>query len=118
MPDILIRREMPRNCFECPLFSDCDDCEGYECRCGLIGAIGYSIGAIGYSKSVSRDNRRKDCPLVELPEHGDLVDKKAVMEVIDDIWDGRPLAPIGAKVLATIDRLPVVVPADKEEKTE
>jgi hypothetical protein len=42
MPEILIRgMEMPQNCFRCPLFSNCDACEGHECGCGLLGGIGY-----------------------------------------------------------------------------
>ena len=61
MTDILIRMEMPESCFECPLFSNCDSCEGYECYCGAIGAI-------GYIESVPKDSRRDDCPLVELPQ--------------------------------------------------
>lgn len=61
MPDILIRMEMPHNCFQCPLFSNCDACEGYECGCGLLGGI-------GYEEDISEDRRRDDCPLVELPE--------------------------------------------------
>ena len=61
MPDILIRMEMPRNCFQCPLFSNCDACEGHTCGCGLLGSI-------GYEKDISEDRRRDDCPLVELPE--------------------------------------------------
>jgi hypothetical protein len=65
MPDILIRMEMPQNCFECALFSNCDSCEGYECYCGAIGAI-------GYCEAVPKDSRREDCPLHELPPHGDL----------------------------------------------
>ena len=70
MPDLLIRMEMPRNCFECPLFTNCDACEGHECGCGLLGGI-------GYEEDISEDRRRDDCPLVELPEHGDLIDRDA-----------------------------------------
>ena len=62
MPDILIRgMEMPKNCFQCPLFSNCDACEGHECECGLLGCI-------GYEDEISEDHRRDDCPLVELQE--------------------------------------------------
>ena len=70
MADILIRMEMPRNCFECPLFTNCDACEGHECGCGLLGGI-------GYEEDISEDRRRDDCPLYELPEHGDLIDRDA-----------------------------------------
>lgn len=55
---------------------------------------------------------------VELPEHGDLIDARRICEQIDDIWDGRPLAPIGAKVLAIIDKSPVIVSASKERSDD
>lgn len=72
MADILICGiSIPRNCFECPLFTNCDACEGHECGCRLLGGI-------GYEEDISEDRRRDDCPLHELPpvyqvgQHGEL----------------------------------------------
>lgn len=98
MTDILIRMEMPRNCFECPLFTNCDACEGHECGCGLLGGI-------GYEEDISEDRRRDGCPIVELPPHGDLIDRN---EMIDGLVSNHPVV-IYAKTA------PVIIPANKEE---
>ena len=65
MSDILIRGvEMPTTCSECYL------CYDYMmCR---------PLGISFYSDDESFDcceERLKECPLVELPEHGDLIDR-------------------------------------------
>ena len=60
--DILIKNmEMPKSCegcFACEEFS-------YECYdyCNILKA------------PTTRGERRKDCPLVALPSHGDLIDR-------------------------------------------
>ena len=100
MADILIRGfEMPHNCFECPLFSNCDACEGHECGCGLLGGI-------GYEEDISKDRRRDDCPIIELPPHGDLIDRDATV---------RDLAHDYAYAAASmVEKQSVIVPANKE----
>ena len=96
MADILIRGiSIPRNCFECPLFTNCDACEGYECGCGLLGGI-------GYEEDISEDRRRDNCPLVELPEHGNLIDRDALPKERVE-WED-------------IVNAPVIVPSNKEGK--
>ena len=116
MADILIRMEMPRNCFECPLFTNCDACEGHECGCGLLGGI-------GYEEDISKDRRRDDCPLQELPEHGDLIDRDALIktcnEIIDEDWNAKA-APYSwsyayESFVDDIVAIPVIVSASKEE---
>jgi len=111
MADILIRTEMPRNCFECPLFTNCDACEGHECGCGLLGGI-------GYEEDISEDRRRDDCPLVELPEHGDLIDirnaENAMFALgnyhLNDYEKGW-----NDGIKAVIENAPVIVPSNKED---
>ena len=61
MPDILIRMEMPPSCADCPI-------KGDSC-CKL------SRQKVKYY----HEDRRDDCPLVELPEHGDLIDRDALL---------------------------------------
>lgn len=54
---------MPKNCAECRIWSICDclnDFEDYESIC-------YAVE----DRDLVRD---KNCPLIELPPHGDLVD--------------------------------------------
>ena len=116
MSDILIRGiSIPRNCFECPLFTNCDACEGHECGCGLLGGI-------GYEEDISEDRRRDDCPLHELPEHGDLIDRDALKHKFCAHCDGYEYDTgacvdgdqdcMDAKIIMTA---PVIVPSNKEE---
>ena len=37
-----------------------------------------------------------------------LIDADAIKEKIDDIWDGRPLSFLGARILAMIDKAPTI----------
>ena len=104
MADILIRGiSIPRNCFECPLFTNCDACEGYECGCGLLGGI-------GYEEDISEDRRRDNCPLVELPEHGDLVSKDDVMNAI---LGEPPEAHYPSWYASIVNEIPAIVPSNK-----
>ena len=106
MPDILIRMEMPHNCFQCPLFSNCDACEGHECGCGLLGGI-------GYEEDISEDRRRDDCPLHELPPHGDLIDLQAML---DESENGKYVWVYDLTDLPEFTKdLPVVVPAERRD---
>ena len=68
--------EMPTNCRDCPLKMNCDDCEGWECVCVP------SHHQIGYLDELLSDKRRDDCPLVELPPHGRLIDADALRQTM------------------------------------
>ena len=64
---ILIDIEMPENCTECPCLND----EYFHCQIGW--------------RSCKDDNvikHRPDwCPLQELPQHGDLIDRDKLMPI-------------------------------------
>lgn len=101
MADILIRgMEMPKGCAECKLNSDT--------ICVLIN------GCI-YDES-NGSNRRPDCPLHELPEHGDLIDRDA-FRAENEYYLNREF--INPKYEDTLEDLlkdaPVVIPSNKEE---
>lgn len=68
---ILIKMEMPKNCAYCP-------CEHYEC--GLMGDEHNGVDVTAYFEG---DKRHPDCPLIEVPPHGDLIDRKALSEDIE-----------------------------------
>ena len=101
MADILIRMEMPESCGFCELryFDGDADC------CPFVG------DACGYG------TRHVDCPLIELPEHGDLIDRDANVAVIKKVMKAsegieRHMAEATLKVL---NAAPVVLPSNKEE---
>ena len=109
MADILIRGiSIPRNCFECPLFTNCDACEGHECGCGLLGGI-------GYEEDISEDRRRDDCPLVELPEHGDLIDRDELNKCRKESCHGKNGWEYDYVEDRDIDASAVIIPSNKEE---
>ena len=65
---ILIKgMEMPKNCNECALETD-------------YGACGYYDLYVTGGKDSDWRKRRDDCPLIELPPHGRLIDADALME--------------------------------------
>ena len=54
--------KMPETCIDCP----CND--GEYGLCNILG------------QTVCCDGRRSNCPLVELPDHGDLIEKDELMK--------------------------------------
>ena len=94
---------MPTSCRECWLKMNCDDCEGWECYCLPLQ------DEIGYLKDLLTDKRRDDCPLVPVPDHGDLIERdRAVHELVFDY------AYAAADL---VKKLPTIIPADKEGET-
>ena len=80
---------MPDCCWNCP----CLDGEYGECN-------------ISGEKIKIADGRLTDCPLIKLPDHGDLIDRDAVKIRTMDYWDLRD----------AMDDAPVVIPAERSEE--
>lgn len=61
--------EMPHDCEECKL-------------CVIIPVGDYQIfrKCVALNKRAEYVIRRKDCPLIEVPQHGDLIDRDALCE--------------------------------------
>lgn len=86
--------EMPSVCFECHLSYDCMSC--------------IATGTKFWNRDDAFDPdtaRLPDCPLVELPPHGDLIDREA-LAFEDDIYGWRDKKIVKAA--------PVVIPAERE----
>lgn len=106
MPDILIRgMEMPTTCFECPFM--------YSRRyCSANHKLEFSD-----EKYSELKERHLDCPLHELPPHGDLIDRDAIVNAEKT----KPIAKLmlfGGKYVIDLDDVrdaPVIVPAEKGE---
>ena len=121
MPDVLIRgMEMPHNCLFCP-------CSFWDERtlalwCHALSTyddnlVAENVTAIeAHSGKPSKAKRPDWCPLVELPEHGDLIDRDA-FRAENEYYLNREF--INSKYEDTLDDLPkdapVVLPSNKEE---
>lgn len=93
--DILIKNmEMPKNCFTC-IFSELNDYGILVC--------------IRLGKECTRSEVRSDCPLVALPEHGDLADKIDIIHRIEKIADADLAQDIIGEILAS----PTIVEASE-----
>lgn len=103
MPDILIRMEMPGHCFNCSTKIDPDNR-----KCNIDGHV--------FEETLSKLTCRRDenCPLHELPPHGDLIDRNELLSTKTDpihktmIFGGQYVISEDA-----IKNAPVVVPAER-----
>jgi len=103
MADILIRMEMPKGCKSCKLSSDN--------HCNATGQWLFSTDLLrsGFNWKTCR---LPDCPLHELPEHGDLVSKDDVMNAI---LGEPPEAHYPSWYASIVNEIPAIVPSNKEE---
>lgn len=87
--------EMPTSCFECPLKKIWDD--GVQCL-------------VNKGLWMDCDSKHKACPLVPVPDHGDLIDRDALPE--------NRMVFNGVRFIKErfIEEAPVVIPSDKEGK--
>ena len=101
--------EMPRNCFECPWRCKVDP-ENLLCR------ISGEYFEETFSGTIQ--NRHKSCPLVPVPPHGDLIDRReAIIDANErayDFWLSDD------EVNATIQFLkeqPTIIPAEEVKES-
>lgn len=101
MPDILIRgMEMPK----------------YGCA-GCYFKTGKYCGIISKNENVEeyslRAERHPDCPIHELPQHGDLISRDAVLNKIEAYVCGSQDSEFIKNEI--IKAMPVIIPAEKGE---
>ncbi len=108
---ILIKgMEMPKNCFDCPLFDDVyTDADGDDDYiCGLGVPLDY-YQASGKTK--------KDCPLVHVPPHGRLIDADALTAKFKEMGLGEHSLIerfFADGVYVMIDYATTIIPASEE----
>ena len=111
---ILIKgMEMPKNCHECRFVSGCY-CKAAQKKLDLMVDVSYIRDTV--------------CPLIELPPHGDLIDRDELTDALDRLCDrvcqySKPqravmcgACPLGHAFTVVEDDAPVVVFADNESK--
>lgn len=115
MSDVLIKGwERPAEC------RDCAFCN-YSMNTGETICDAGNFILADESKAIAFEGRHKDCPLVEIPEHGDLIDKQKLIGGI--ICELGAAISIGDKkeydhwnrVLMYVRKADTVIPASKEE---
>ena len=99
MADILIRgMDKPFNCFAC----DLSYLRGERLFCCVT------------KDEVIRYKIASDCPLHELPEHGDLIEAEPIKRFITDGLNRKEFGYDQIQVLTEVEYAPVIAPADKE----
>lgn len=90
MADILIRgMEMPKNCDECVHSGWSNFYQIYVCNVARKGNPLLFNGKQIKSTAIKRSGRAENCPLVELPPHGRLIDasEKVTVQIYDDMYE-------------------------------
>lgn len=111
MSDILIKGiEMPRSCQECP----CEQC--YVNNYGYVICRECPLLYKGYTTAFGNE-RREDCPLIEIPSHGRLIDADALCISLErlaaDKWNQKA-APVNwayvfEECLEMVDNAPTII---------
>lgn len=97
--------EMPIDCCDCPMSGD------YRMCCSLMPGVPALYAE--FTDAIKTNRRHKDCPLVPVPPHGDLIDKdvmceecRRVAEEYDGIYPDCTYCPAHLS--------PTIIPASKE----
>lgn len=92
--------KMPKNCDACPML--------YEYRfCELTDDHASSI------EWKTEEKRMPNCPLIELPDHGDLIDRDVLKDECKEPYVWWETATQMAQILSDS---PVVIPAERSEE--
>lgn len=91
--------EMPEGGYACPLFDDYGRCAIVGERCGDCV-----------------NGRPSFCPLLPVPDHGDLIDRDALIaQYSGNIFTAKTDYAEGLRdIIADIQYAPVIIPADRE----
>ena len=105
MSDLLIKGvKIPKTCNECQstLGLFCNECPLFK---------DFPKEYMSESE-ILQHTRLSDCPLVEIPSHGDLIDRDELMDVIGHKFHDK--APSGTDVLLQLVFAPAVIESEEE----
>ena len=105
MADILIRMEMPKDCYTCS-FRTTVGLDEWMC---MVNKMRFPSWESGWNGDTYR---HENCPLQELPEHGDLISKDDAMNAI---LGEPPEAHYPSWYASIVNEIPAIVPSNKEE---
>lgn len=101
---VLINMEMPKSCSVCPMCGLYSEHKGDVHRCDI------TFYPVEYEDGLEK--RHKDCPLVPVPPHGDLIDRDKIAYFKDD----SNLVDFDYAYRSQINSMPAVIPAEEGEK--
>lgn len=106
MSEVLIRMKMPQCCEDCRFFAWK---RGVGQHCTVDDRITFYATLDGFDVGYERNG---DCPLIEIPKHGRLVDKLSVFkETSKKIWWCSTDRDIAENIVANA---PTIIPAEEE----
>lgn len=71
---------------------------------------------VGGKHQWHKDRRCDDCPIIEVPKHGRLIDADALIERLEKVTKLKPYLESGINVAeAFVYSTPTIIPEDKEE---
>lgn len=99
--------EMPKSCFFCPMRMKVDP-DTIKC---LATGERFEETFAGTIEMRNRGN----CPLIPVPDHGDLIERKTAL---DSLMDGMDMTGYQSRAMDCLNEIyvPAIIPADKEEK--
>ena len=98
--------KMPKNCLLCPFGNEFGEC--------CVNAALEDSNELTHS-----------CPLIELPDHGDLIDRNMLIGGFADwyiqespmyLGDNKAVAETIGEAMKAIEAAPVVIPAERSEE--
>lgn len=101
--------KMPDNCYDCPLNYDYIDCMARNEETERVRVF------------LLNNERSPNCPLIELPDHGDLIDRDALMakyaeEVKPSNNSDFMRPPRWNDAVQLTELAPAVIPAERSEE--
>lgn len=109
MADILIQMNMPNSCVECSF-------AGLSVSVSILGASCPWCREIIDTKVDLNMARHENCPLQELPEHGNLIDASKLIPIYEEMkWSDDYCKECMKGAIWEVEQSPVIIPASKEE---
>ena len=103
-------KTMPKDCPMC-LVAHWSITDGF-CGCDIVNGKKHAMKTEpGYAES----NTRPDwCPLIEVPDHGRLIDADAIFDAFYNQYEDNE--SLANWAMAIVNNAPTVIPADREVK--
>jgi len=95
--------EMPKSCHDCGMFALIDVSDGLAHGCRVL-------------KEMIFNNRERlpNCPLIELPQHGDLIDRDDLMSTLLNKTYGVDINVVMKQIMEKIISAPIIIEAEDE----